>query len=180
MTYWVHWWDFCVHLKVIFNLLVIEGNQELLRKISNKGSPRIIHGLSMAKKGNSFTQDLKVVRQNGPLVLIWTQCSAKRWSIAANLASLRIWNSVFNHNWWIWGNSIIVKLVNYNWLLNCFLMFFGLSNRRSHVLRNTRNNFEEFCIPIAMIPAIISNSLPGTEFSLGPCYCSQYWFLLVD
>lgn len=30
-----------------------------------------------------------------------------------------------------------------------------------------RDKFEEFRIPIAMIPATISNNVPGTEFSLG-------------
>ncbi|XP_017891872.1 ATP-dependent 6-phosphofructokinase isoform X1 [Ceratina calcarata] len=32
---------------------------------------------------------------------------------------------------------------------------------------NARKQFEEFRIPIAMIPATISNNVPGTEFSLG-------------
>ncbi|XP_015185150.1 PREDICTED: ATP-dependent 6-phosphofructokinase isoform X6 [Polistes dominula] len=32
---------------------------------------------------------------------------------------------------------------------------------------NARDKFEEFRIPIAMIPATISNNVPGTEFSLG-------------
>ncbi|XP_057328970.1 ATP-dependent 6-phosphofructokinase isoform X5 [Microplitis mediator] len=32
---------------------------------------------------------------------------------------------------------------------------------------NARNEFSEFKIPIAMIPATISNNVPGTEFSLG-------------
>lgn len=32
---------------------------------------------------------------------------------------------------------------------------------------NARNRFSEFKIPIAMIPATISNNVPGTEFSLG-------------
>lgn len=30
-----------------------------------------------------------------------------------------------------------------------------------------RDKYEEFKIPIAMIPATISNNVPGTEFSLG-------------
>lgn len=30
-----------------------------------------------------------------------------------------------------------------------------------------RDKYEEFRIPIAMIPATISNNVPGTEFSLG-------------
>lgn len=32
---------------------------------------------------------------------------------------------------------------------------------------NARDKFEEFRIPMAMIPATISNNVPGTEFSLG-------------
>ena len=32
---------------------------------------------------------------------------------------------------------------------------------------NARAQFPEFRIPIAMIPATISNNVPGTEFSLG-------------
>ncbi|XP_076228725.1 ATP-dependent 6-phosphofructokinase isoform X2 [Nomia melanderi] len=34
-------------------------------------------------------------------------------------------------------------------------------------LSNARDKYEEFQIPIAMIPATISNNVPGTEFSLG-------------
>ncbi len=30
-----------------------------------------------------------------------------------------------------------------------------------------RKNYPEFCIPIAVLPATISNNVPGTEFSLG-------------
>jgi 6-phosphofructokinase 1 len=30
-----------------------------------------------------------------------------------------------------------------------------------------RSKHPEFCIPIAVIPATISNNVPGTEFSLG-------------
>lgn len=30
-----------------------------------------------------------------------------------------------------------------------------------------RDKYEEFRIPMAMIPATISNNVPGTEFSLG-------------
>ena len=34
-------------------------------------------------------------------------------------------------------------------------------------LAEARNNFAEFCIPMAVLPATISNNVPGTEFSLG-------------
>ncbi|XP_065086215.1 ATP-dependent 6-phosphofructokinase isoform X2 [Ochlerotatus camptorhynchus] len=34
-------------------------------------------------------------------------------------------------------------------------------------LADQRDNFKEFCIPIVVIPATISNNVPGTEFSLG-------------
>lgn len=30
-----------------------------------------------------------------------------------------------------------------------------------------RDNYPEFCIPIAVAPATISNNVPGTDFSLG-------------
>jgi len=35
------------------------------------------------------------------------------------------------------------------------------------VLAETRNKFQEFCIPIVLIPATINNNVPGTEFSVG-------------
>ncbi|KAM6986468.1 ATP-dependent 6-phosphofructokinase, liver type [Aplochiton taeniatus] len=34
-------------------------------------------------------------------------------------------------------------------------------------LFEARNRFEEFCIPMCVIPATISNNVPGTDFSLG-------------
>lgn len=34
-------------------------------------------------------------------------------------------------------------------------------------LAEQRGNFPEFCIPMAVLPATISNNVPGTEFSLG-------------
>ena len=34
-------------------------------------------------------------------------------------------------------------------------------------LAEQRHNFPEFCIPMAVLPATISNNVPGTEFSLG-------------
>ena len=34
-------------------------------------------------------------------------------------------------------------------------------------LSEQRINFKEFCIPICIIPATISNNVPGSEFSLG-------------
>jgi len=34
-------------------------------------------------------------------------------------------------------------------------------------LVENRDKHKEFCIPIAVIPATISNNVPGTEFSLG-------------
>ena len=34
-------------------------------------------------------------------------------------------------------------------------------------LAEQRGNFPQFCIPIAVLPATISNNVPGTEFSLG-------------
>ena len=34
-------------------------------------------------------------------------------------------------------------------------------------LAEQRQNFPEFCIPMAVLPATISNNVPGTEFSLG-------------
>jgi len=35
------------------------------------------------------------------------------------------------------------------------------------VLAETRSKYPEFCIPIVLIPATISNNVPGTEFSIG-------------
>ena len=35
------------------------------------------------------------------------------------------------------------------------------------LLSEQRINFKEFCIPICIIPATISNNVPGSEFSLG-------------
>ena len=34
-------------------------------------------------------------------------------------------------------------------------------------LAEARNTYPEFCIPILVIPATISNNVPGTDFSLG-------------
>ncbi|XP_043960710.1 ATP-dependent 6-phosphofructokinase, platelet type isoform X5 [Gambusia affinis] len=34
-------------------------------------------------------------------------------------------------------------------------------------LRDARSTFEEFCIPMCMLPATISNNVPGTELSIG-------------
>lgn len=34
-------------------------------------------------------------------------------------------------------------------------------------LVDQRDNYEEFCIPMIVIPSTISNNVPGTEFSLG-------------
>ncbi|KAH0627572.1 hypothetical protein JD844_003457 [Phrynosoma platyrhinos] len=34
-------------------------------------------------------------------------------------------------------------------------------------LAEARSHFEEFCIPICMLPATISNNVPGTDFSIG-------------
>jgi len=35
------------------------------------------------------------------------------------------------------------------------------------VLAETRNKYPEFCIPMVLIPATISNNVPGTDFSVG-------------
>lgn len=35
------------------------------------------------------------------------------------------------------------------------------------LLESERKNFKEFCIPMTIIPATISNNVPGTDFSLG-------------
>ena len=34
-------------------------------------------------------------------------------------------------------------------------------------LAEERKNYPEFCIPMCVLPATISNNVPGTEFSLG-------------
>lgn len=44
-------------------------------------------------------------------------------------------------------------------------MFQGFQTGLS--FHNARDKYPEFKIPIAMIPATISNNVPGTEFSLG-------------
>ena len=35
------------------------------------------------------------------------------------------------------------------------------------ILSEARDKFPEFCIPLIVIPATISNNVPGTDFSLG-------------
>ena len=35
------------------------------------------------------------------------------------------------------------------------------------MLAEARNKYSEFCIPMTVIPATISNNVPGTDFSLG-------------
>ena len=35
------------------------------------------------------------------------------------------------------------------------------------VLAERRDQYREFCIPMTVIPATISNNVPGTDFSLG-------------
>ena len=34
-------------------------------------------------------------------------------------------------------------------------------------MADLRNTFKQFCIPICLLPATISNNVPGTEFSIG-------------
>lgn len=34
-------------------------------------------------------------------------------------------------------------------------------------LYESRKQFPEFCLPLAIIPSTISNNVPGTDFSLG-------------
>lgn len=34
-------------------------------------------------------------------------------------------------------------------------------------LNEARSNYEEFCIPLCMLPATISNNVPGTDLSIG-------------
>lgn len=34
-------------------------------------------------------------------------------------------------------------------------------------LHEARSRFEEFCVPICVLPATISNNVPGTDFSIG-------------
>lgn len=35
------------------------------------------------------------------------------------------------------------------------------------MLSDARNSHEEFCIPICVLPATISNNVPGTDVSVG-------------
>jgi 6-phosphofructokinase 1 len=35
------------------------------------------------------------------------------------------------------------------------------------MMAEARDKFREFCIPITVIPATISNNVPGTDFSIG-------------
>lgn len=35
------------------------------------------------------------------------------------------------------------------------------------MMAELRDKYTEFCIPMAVIPATISNNVPGTDFSLG-------------
>lgn len=35
------------------------------------------------------------------------------------------------------------------------------------MLADARNSHEEFCIPVCVLPATVSNSVPGTEVSIG-------------
>jgi 6-phosphofructokinase 1 len=35
------------------------------------------------------------------------------------------------------------------------------------MLSEARNNHEEFCIPICVLPATISNDIPGSDISIG-------------
>ena len=47
--------------------------------------------------------------------------------------------------------------------LQCFLQaFHGLTQ-----LTEARKKYDEFCIPMLLIPATMSNNVPGTWFSLG-------------
>jgi 6-phosphofructokinase 1 len=47
-----------------------------------------------------------------------------------------------------------------------FEAFHALSELRKH-----RDNFENLCIPMTLLPATISNNVPGTEYSLGSDTC---------
>lgn len=39
--------------------------------------------------------------------------------------------------------------------------------RTGLAMYNSRNQHEEFCIPIIVVPVTYSNNVPGTDFSLG-------------
>lgn len=39
--------------------------------------------------------------------------------------------------------------------------------RTGIMMYDYRNKYEEFCIPIIVVPVTYSNNVPGTDFSLG-------------
>lgn len=51
--------------------------------------------------------------------------------------------------------------------INIKIYFYSQGYQTSLTFFKARDKYEEFKIPIAMIPATISNNVPGTEFSLG-------------
>ncbi|XP_044281101.1 ATP-dependent 6-phosphofructokinase, platelet type isoform X1 [Varanus komodoensis] len=52
--------------------------------------------------------------------------------------------------------------------INALLVIGGFEGFESCLqLAEARDRFEEFCIPICIVPATISNNVPGTDFSIG-------------
>ncbi len=49
-----------------------------------------------------------------------------------------------------------------------FVLIGGFEAYKSVIqLKNTREKYPEFCIPMVCVPATISNNVPGTDFTLG-------------
>lgn len=72
------------------------------------------------------------------------------------------------------GIETIAKLIGKSgfdalFLVGGFEAFHSVSQ-----LRKARDKFPELCIPITLLPATISNNVPGTEYSLGSNTCLNY------
>jgi 6-phosphofructokinase 1 len=69
------------------------------------------------------------------------------------------------------GMDVIAELITKYELDALFLVGgFEAFNAVSQ-LRKARDNFPSLCIPMALLPATISNNVPGTEYSLGSDTC---------
>ncbi|KAM9489185.1 ATP-dependent 6-phosphofructokinase, platelet type isoform 1-T1 [Clarias gariepinus] len=64
------------------------------------------------------------------------------------------------------AEKIAEQIKKYN--INALLVIGGFEALECLLqLYEARNNFEEFCIPLCMLPATISNNVPGTDLSIG-------------
>lgn len=98
--------------------------------------------------------------------------TAPRGSVTSNRSEAqRIWDTSVAYHRWIRGNLINVEScilkIHLKLSVDKNIYFYSQGYQTGLTFFKARAKYEEFKIPIAMIPATISNNVPGTEFSLG-------------